>query len=70
MFEPAFPGQQLRDRLSGPTGAVVDVAEQGMNPKVFQVRVASCLSECAVTSLASRSITNRPASVGFRYRLG
>ena len=41
-----------------------------MNPKVFQVRVASCLSECAVTSLASRSITNRPASVGFRYRLG
>ena len=25
---------------------------------------------CAVTSLASRSSTNRPASVGFRYRLG
>jgi hypothetical protein len=43
---------------------VIGEGQQRVEPERFQVRVASCLSECAVTRLASISITTRPCCTG------
>ena len=57
--------QQPGQRLPGTAGAVIGVAQQRVKAKgFFQVRVADSLSECAVTRVASRSITAFPSWTG------